>query len=153
MQNALVKHWPGLLLAACALAFYGYFAARAVGGCDSWTYLSQARLLRGLDVGLHSSFDPARFPALVPLCYELVGRNFVPGMPPGFSFELALGGLFGAEFLVSPLVGALSVFLVYLTAARHAGRALAGALALSWAVSPIIIWGGTQIMSDLSAAC
>jgi hypothetical protein len=151
--GAVVLHWPGLVLAAGAFVAYACFRATHVGGCDGWTYLSQAHLLRGLDVGLQTSLDPVRYPALVPLCYELAGRNVVPGMPPGYSFELAAGGLVGAEFLVSPLVGAATVWLTYFLGQRHAPKGVALLIATLWASSPIVIWGATGIMSDLSAAC
>lgn len=149
----LVLDWPGLLLTAVAFLIYAFFRSRYVGGCDGWAYLSHAHLLRGLDVGLRGSLDPAQYPALVPLCYELAGHNVVPGMPPGYSFELAAGGLVRAEFLVSPLVGALTVWLIYALGRRHAQRALAVLVATLWASSPIVIWGATSIMGDLSAAC
>jgi hypothetical protein len=151
--RAIARHWPGLLLATSSFVVYAYFRARYVGGCDGWAYLSHAHLLRGLSVGLEGSLDPVKYPALVPLCYELAGRNVVPGMPPGYSFELAAGGLFGAEFFVSPCVGALTVWLLYFLGQRHAGRGLAALVAVLWASSPIVIWGATGIMSDLSAAC
>jgi hypothetical protein len=74
-------------------------------------------------------------------------------MPPGYSFELAAGGLVGAEFFVSPLVGALTVWLVYLLGRRYSGPGIATFVAILWASSPIVIWGATGIMGDLSAAC
>lgn len=149
------RHWPALLVIAAAFALYAYFRARHVAGCDTWTYLSQARLLRGLDVGvdLEGAWDPVRYRALVPLCYELAERNLVPAMPPGYSAELALGGLFGLEFFVSPAVGALTALLFYLSAERYAGRIAATLLTLLWVTSPIVIWASVSLMGDLSAAC
>jgi hypothetical protein len=148
----LRQHWPGVLVALAALTVYGICRHVEAYGCDAWSYVSQARLLRGIDVGLQGSLDPSRFRALIPLCYELVGRNLVPGMPPGFSAELALGGVFHIEGMVSPLVGGLSTFLIYFAAERTEGRVIGVVAALLWAAAPIVIWGATDLMGDLSAA-
>ncbi len=146
-------NWVGLALAATAFVAYSFFRVRYAGGCDSWAYLSHARVLRGVDVGLEGSLDPVRYPAVVPLCYELAGRNLVSGMPPGYSFELALGGLLGAEFFVSPAVGALLVLLLHGFARKQVGTLTAACLTLLWASAPIVIWGSISVMGDLSAAC
>jgi hypothetical protein len=148
-----VRYWPGLLLAALAVTLYGVFRAREAFGCDSWAYVSQARMLRGKDVGLSGGLDPLRFPSIVPLCAELAGRTVVPGMPPGYSVLLALGGALRLETMVSPLVGGLATFLIYFALQARAGQLIALVSGALWAVSPIAIWGGTQIMGDMSAAC
>jgi hypothetical protein len=152
-RAAARTHWLGALISVAAFVMYAPWARQLGVGCDPWAYLSQARLFLGQDVGLAGTLDPAKFPALVPLCYELVGRNSVPGMPPGFSLELAIGGLLGLEHLVSPFIGAVTVFLIYYAAQLHARRPIAWATALLWATTPIVIWGATQLMADLSAAC
>ncbi len=141
----------GVLLAG-ALGTYGLYAARQAGGCDTWAYLSDSFILRGKDVGLDGSLDPARFPALVPLCYELIHHGVVSLMPPGFPVLLALGGLLHAEFWVSPLLGALSIGFLYETVRRRAGPWIALSFAAIWATLPIVVWGSTQLMSDMAAA-
>ncbi len=147
------QHWPALILALTVTVVCGVFRMREAFGCDEWTYVSHAHLLRGEGVGIAGGLDPERFPALVPLCYELVGRNLVPGMPPGYSFELALAGLFQIEGMVSPIVAGLTTFLVYFAARSRAGRWPAVVGAALFAVAPITIWGGTAFMGDLHAAC
>jgi hypothetical protein len=74
-------------------------------------------------------------------------------MPPGFSFELFVGGLLNAEFFVNPAIGALSSWLCYALACRFTSRPVAACLALTWAAAPIVIWGSIGIFADLSAAC
>lgn len=153
VRDVVQGHRIGLLLSFAAFLFYAPWAKRLGVACDPYVYLSQARLFLGQDVGLTGTLDPSKFPALVPLCYELVGRNAVPGMPPGFSLELAIGGFLGLERFVSPTVGAITVFLVYYSVQLHARRPIAWVIALLWATTPIVIWGATQLMGDLSAAC
>jgi hypothetical protein len=135
-----------------ALGVYGFFAARHVGGCDTWAYLSDSLVLRGKDVGLTGTLDPARFPATTPLCYDLIGRKLVSHMPAGFPVLLALGGLLNGEYWVSPLLGILSVALLYDSIRRRCGPWIGVAFAAVWATSPIVVWGSTQLMSDMAAA-
>jgi len=153
LVNTLRAHWPGLALGVAVVAAYAVFRALEAPGCDGGSYLTQARILRGKDVGLDGTLDPLRYPALVPLCFELVGRNIVPGMPPGFSVFLALGGLVSLETMVNPILGGLATFLVYFAVQKHSNRAIAVIAGVLWATAPIAIWGGTEVMADLSAAC
>jgi hypothetical protein len=141
----------GALLLA-ALLTYGHFSSRYAGGCDTWAYLSDSLVLRGKDVGLNGSLDPAKFPALVPLCYERIAHGLVSIMPPGFPALLAFAGLLHVEFWVNPLLGALGTWLLYDAIARRCGHAIALGFAALWAASPIVVWGSTQLMSDLPAA-
>lgn len=151
IRGTAKRDWPGLAIALAAVLGYHAYSTHDVGGCDTWSYLAQARLLRGIDVGLTGTLDPKAFPALAPLCAEVAGHKLVPGMPPGFSFLLAAGGVLGLEFWVAPLVGGLSVLLIYLASREIAGRAAGAGIAVLWATSPIVIWGATNLMSDLSA--
>jgi len=152
LRVSCAGHIIELAIGLVAFAIYGYYRVRYVGGCDAWAYVSHGRLLRGHDVGLATTFDPVRYPAVVPLCYELAGKHFVPGMPPGYGVELALGGLVGGEFFVSPLVGAACAVLAYRFARESGDRTIALGLTALWITSPIVIWGGISLMSDLSAA-
>src|SRR4051794_36436865 len=97
LAKSVRSHWLGLVAASLALLVYGICRHYEGYGCDPWSYLAGARILRGQDVGLNGTLDPQQFPAVVPLCCELVGRNLVPGMPPGYSLEVAMGGLFHLE--------------------------------------------------------
>lgn len=147
-----VRHLALGALLVGALVTYGHFSSRYAGGCDTWAYLSDSLVLRGKDVGLNGSLDPAKFPALVPLCYERVDHGLVSMMPPGFPALLALAGFLHVEFWLNPLLGALGTWLLYDAIRRRCGHRIALGFAALWAVSPIVVWGSTQLMSDLPAA-
>jgi hypothetical protein len=143
-----------LTAAAVAAASFFYFARYRVsyiGGCDASAYLLESWRLRGLDVGLARDPSVPQQDALVPLCmveHAGVVRSF---FPPGFSLLLAGAGLVGLEFHVVPMLGALSGLLMFLLARVRAGSPLALATMVAWLVAPLLLWGSTQLMSDLPA--
>lgn len=95
--------------------------------------------------------DPGAHPALVPLCHALVDGEVRSIFPPGFPVMLAPAGVFGLEFLVNPLLGAIGVGLVYALLARRASHGVALVTAALWASAPLAIWGSVRLMSDLPA--
>lgn len=140
------------IVAALALVAYGFHRMRYAGGCDSSSYLLEALRLRGLAPGL--ALDPAvpvRGP-LAPIC--LVERNGVVTslFPPGFPALLALGGALGLQFFVTPLLGAASGLALYHAAVTRVGAGVALGTMVAWLGSPLVIWGSTQLLSDLPAA-
>lgn len=144
--------WAAWVLSLSAFVGYAAIRHRYVGGCDTAAYLSMSYVLRGMDAHLQSSMDPAQYPALVPLCHQLVGGKIVGVFPFGYPVLLAIAGAVGVETWINPGLGALGVGLVYLATAPLAGRRIALSLAVLWAVTPIVIWASTQLMSDLPAA-
>jgi hypothetical protein len=145
--------------AATGLA-WGTFTA---GGSDSYCYLNQAELLaRGAvrDVeplgadpswpGSHWSFVPAGhapFPdrpgVVVPIC------------PPGYPLMLAaaratLGRT--AMFWITPLMGALAVYLAFVLGRRLSHPAAGLLAAVLTATSPIFLYQVVQPMNDVVAA-
>jgi dolichyl-phosphate-mannose-protein mannosyltransferase len=150
------------------LLIYGYvLASRAsytVGGSDSTGYAQLARsILKGEIVrrvtgpdllGLPNGFDRI----FMPLSYDPGPRpgTMSPGYPIGFPMHMALGALIGGwehgPFLVTPIVGALSLLLIYLVGLELGlprGFSIAGAIML--AASPTFIHYSTQPMSDAVA--
>jgi hypothetical protein len=87
----------------------------------------------------------------VPLCmveHAGVVRSF---FPPGFSVLLAGAGLVGLEYHLTPFLGALSGLFMFLVARSRVGPALALATMVAWLGTPLVLWGSTQVMSDLPA--
>jgi hypothetical protein len=157
-----------MILAVIGLLIYGYVlasrASYAVGGSDSSGYAQIARsilngeLVRrvtGLDLfGLPNDFDLI----FIPLAYD---QGPQPGTmtsiyPIGFPMHLALGALIAGweygPYLVTPIVGLLSLVLIYLVGLELGlprGFSIAGAVML--AASPTFIHYSTQPMSDVVA--
>lgn len=136
------------------------FSTAAVGGSDSYGYVSQARLLsEGRLTDTLPSKDELSWPdidaTLTPLAYR---RGQAPGViaptyPPGFPLLLApLEWAGRGTHLVVPLFGVLLLWLTY--RAGHAmGAPLAGALAsLLQSLSPTFLYQLLQPMSDVPAA-
>jgi hypothetical protein len=156
-----------MVVAVIGLLIYGYFlashAAYAVGGSDSVGYAQVARsmlkgeLVRpvpGLDLlGLPNDFNHL----FLPLAY-IPGTQpgtMAPAYPVGFPMLIAFGALVAGwehgPFLVSPLVGLMSLFLIYLLGLElglSRGFSAAGVIIL--AASPTFIHYSTQPMSDIA---
>jgi hypothetical protein len=156
------------IAAALGLLIYGYVlasrASYAVGGSDSSGYAQIARsILNGEIVrrvtgpdllGLSNDFDRI----FMPLAYDPGPRpgTMTPGYPVGFPMLMALGALIGGwehgPFLVTPIVGLLSLLLIYLVGLELGltrGFSIAGAIML--AASPTFIHYSLQPMSDAVA--
>ena len=132
--------------------YFAHYRVRYFGGCDASAYLVESFRLRGIDAGLTRDPSVPQQGALVPLCmveHAGVVRSF---FPPGFSLLLAGAGLLGLEFYLTPALGALSGFLVFLLAVPRAGAPLALATMVAWLATPLALWGSTQVMSDLPAS-
>jgi hypothetical protein len=152
MAGWTAMDWIAVALSCAALLGYSYLRTRAVGGCDSFAYFADSLALRGVRFGPMGGLDPLENPSVVPLCHVSLGRHVVPFFLPGFPALIALFGMMRADFWVTPVLGALSVALVYLSAREEAHPSIAVALSAVWAVCPIVVWGSTRMMSDLPAA-
>lgn len=139
-------------VAVTAVVLYGVFRVRFVGGCDSSSYLLEALRIRGLAPGL--VLDPSvpmRGP-LAPLCLTERDGVVTSVFPPGFPLLLALGSVVGLEFFVTPLLGAASGLALYYIVAMRFHAAIALGTMVAWLGSPLVLLGGTQVMSDFPAA-
>jgi len=157
-----------MIAAVVGLLSYGYVlasrASYAVGGSDSSGYAQIARSIlkwefvrpvTGPDLlGLPNDFDHI----FRPLAFDPGPRpgTMVPMYPIGFPMLMALGALIAGweygPFLVPPVVGLLSILLIYLAGLELGlprGFSIAGAIML--AASPTFIHYSTQPMSDAAA--
>lgn len=155
------------------LVIYGALLAKhasyAVGGSDSSGYASIARsLLQGrvtLAIPELAQFDfPAGYaPVFSPLAYTprvksgaSEGAVITPIYPVGFPLHLAAGALLvgwrKGPFLISPLLGVLSLLFLYLIGLRLGlSRTFAIAGAAILAINPTFIFMASQPMSDVAA--
>jgi hypothetical protein len=166
---ALIRAWDllarpqiarGIALVAtlAALAFALAFGTYAVGGADSYGYVSQAELLaRGAltqPLERHRAFDwPNVAATLTPLGYtrRLHGDVMSPIYPPGYPLLMAPLALLhrGAVFLVVPLCAAVCVWLSFVLG-RALNDDLTGAIAATLlATSPTFLFQSVQPMSDV----
>jgi hypothetical protein len=154
-----------LALLACAWILvagirYGTFA---VGGSDSYGYVSQAALFADGRLTDRVPFDPSYSwylvsQTLTPLGYRPTAEpgRIAPVYPPGFPLLLAPAWSLSPSYVyyVVPLFGALAVWLCY-----SLGRALedplaGGLVAALFSLSPTMLFQNAQPMSDVPAtAC
>jgi hypothetical protein len=139
------------LLGIVSCAVYVICRIRYVGDCDSWAYFAQSQVFLGRDPGLHSFPNPLRNVALTPLGMDIAQGRFVSAFPPGYSLLMALAGLVGGEYWVNPVLGGLSVVLVYFAVSRDVRHGVAFTSAALWAVCPIVAMNATDVMSDMTA--
>jgi hypothetical protein len=159
--GARVPRWLPVL-AVCWTVYAAWsFGTFAIGGSDSYGYVSQAELFaRGRltdDMPLHPAFAwPDDIPwTLTPLGYT---RNhtrgtLAPTYPPGFPLMMApLARISSAAvFLVVPICAAIAVWCCW-RLGRELEEPLAGTLAATLlSVSPTFLYQAAQPMSDVPA--
>ena len=151
------------LLIATALGIGIWFGTFAVGGSDSYGYVSQARLwmhgtLRIAQPWVQQMSWPQREWTFAPLGYRPLSNDgtIVPTYAPGLPMLMAaFERIFGdtGPFLPVPVLGALAIWFTYLlgreaTASKSVGL-VAGALLLT---SPIFLAYTMQPMTDAPMA-
>lgn len=128
---------PVLAAAAFVLVFaaaYNHFVFERVPHVhDEAAYLFQARIF----LGGHLTAPAPPAPASFDFPHMIIGDRWYSMYPPGFPFLLALGLVFGAPWLVNPLLGALAILLLYLIGVEIYGRRVGLAAAVLGALS---IW-------------
>jgi len=80
-----------------------------------------------------------------------LGPYWFSQYPPGFTAFLALGLTLGAEWLVNPVLGGLSVVLVYYTARGLYGPKTALISAILWAAAPWVMFMSGTYMNHVPA--
>lgn len=127
---------PALVAAAAALS--GWVALDVLEALphtpDSVVYLIQADWL--LDGSLWSKATHYQDYLTVPFTYA-DGERWLAHYPPGWPSLLALGAAAGTPWLVSPLLGAAYILLLYLTGRELHGPALGLVAATLGVISPI----------------
>ena len=83
---------------------------------------------------------------------SITPAGWVSQFPPGESVLLALGWLIGAEWLVNPVLGGVSVALVYWLARGLYGPKTAGVAAFLWAASAWVMFMSATYMNHVAAA-
>lgn len=131
--------------------FYSSYRQKYVGACDWYGYYSQSLLLKEGRLPLQTELNPHKYPAVAPLGFYTKEGQVVPHFPPGYPLLMALLGTVGLEFHVTPILGTLSFILLFLVLSRLTDRWIALLLSVLWALSPIVIWGSTSVMSDMGA--
>lgn len=155
---------PTHVAAALTLVVFGLavqFGARAIGGSDSYGYVSQAHLWLKGDLKQPQPWTadipwPDGAATFTPLGYTRLPADttlvpvYAPGLPMLMAVAMAIAGACAA-FLVVPLCGAIAVFTTY-----QLGRAVSSAwtgIAAAWwvATSPAFLYTVMQPMSDVPA--
>lgn len=129
-----------LAIAACAFVVmlaiaYGVF--RAEPFCmDEYGYLYQAEIFAGGDTHLE---QPPALEPLRELYVEAHDGKLFSKYPPGFSMVLAIGVELGVPFAINPLLGAITLLLLYVVVRRLAGERAAIAAQLILATNPFFV--------------
>jgi hypothetical protein len=153
--------WLAALTALAALAAALHWGSYAVGGSDSYCYVSQAgfwldgTLRQPQAVGFNPPW-PHAAESLTPTGYipsPTVPGGIAPMCPAGLALTMApawaLGGPL-AVFLVVPVLGAIAVWLTFVLG-RSLDRPTTGlAAAVLVAASPIVLFQSFQPMSDVA---
>jgi hypothetical protein len=142
----------GVLTLLSLFWFYSTYMQRYIGACDYYGYYQEALLLKSGKVIMNTGLDPRKYPCTAPLGYYTRNGRVVPQYTPGYPLLLALGSFLGADFYVNPLIGVLSVLMMFLLLLELTEKRIAILFSLLWAFSPIVAWGSTYLMSDLAAA-
>jgi hypothetical protein len=130
---------------------YSTYMQRYVGASDYYGYYSEALLLKSGKVHMETGLNPRAYPCTAPLGYYARDGKVVPQYPPGYPLLLALGSLVGLEFYINPLIGVLSIVVLFLVLLKLTDKTIAILFSVLWAFSPIVVYGSTQVMSDLAA--
>lgn len=160
VERHAAKAAVGAAMAALATGvLWGTFVA---GGSDSYCYLNQAELFARGAVRL---FEPlATDPRWPGNAWSFAPAGHVPSADPGYYVPICPAGypvlLAGARlalgrtamFWVTPVLGAVLVFLSFVLGRRAAGPAAGVLAAVLTAASPVVLYQIVQPMNDVPAA-
>jgi len=113
---------------------------------DEVTFLFQAKTIASGHVMVAAPPRPEFFP--IPFIIARDGQWFGK-YPPGYPAVLALGVLIGQPWLINPIIGALSVGLVYLIGRRLYGEAVALLASALMITSPFFLLQAGSFMSHV----
>jgi hypothetical protein len=172
LSNALAWHWELLqrhartaaaVLALSTIAAGFHWGAFVAGGSDSYCYLNQAELMargavRDYEPLAEDLSWPGNFWSFVPAGHMPFGQPvpaLVPICPAGYPLIMAAARITAgrsAMFAVTPLMGGLAIYLMFLLG-RHLAGPAAGLLAAAMsAASPTFLMQLFQPMNDVTAA-
>lgn len=156
MRSLLHRYHPAeifaLIVLVTAFTFFALHRQRFIGGADLYGYHQQGACIREGRLALPLEPAVAAFSSAVPFGYIPTDSGALPQYPPGFPLLLAVAGLAGGEFLVTPLLGALSGLLVFLILRRSVSPWTAAVFGLLWTYFPIVAYSSTILMSDIASA-
>jgi 4-amino-4-deoxy-L-arabinose transferase-like glycosyltransferase len=140
-------------IVALLIIFFIYttYNQQYVGASDWYGYYSLSLLLKQGRVDMEVGLPPARYPPIAPLSYFVRDGKVLQQYPPGYPFLMALTGFIGLEFYVTPIMGILSIVLMFLLIKDLTDQWIAALFSLLWAFTPIVVYGSTSVMSDLPA--
>jgi len=140
-------------IAALLVIFFIYstYNQEYVAGSDWYGYYSLSLLLKQGRVDLEVGLPPTQYPPIAPLSYFVKDGKVLQQYPPGYPLLMALAGFIGLEFYVTPILGILSIVLMFLLVKDLTDTWIAALLSLLWAFSPVVMYGSTSVMSDLPA--
>lgn len=161
MPAARIARALAAIIALSVLAFGVWRGTRAAGGSDSSCYALMADAFAHGE--LQPSFALAREAPWPDASRTFAPAGFIPSpvragaaspvCAPGFSLLLAplrvIGGRDGI-FLVTPLFGALAVWLAFVIGVRLAGSAAGLAAAILVATMPVFLFQVVQPMNDVT---
>lgn len=122
-----------------------------VGASDWYGYYSLSLLFKQGRVDLEVGLPPAQNPPIAPLSYFVKDGKVLQQYPPGYPLLMALAGFVGLEFYVTPILGILSIVLMFLLVKDLTDTWIAALFSLLWAFTPIVVYASTSVMSDLPA--
>ncbi len=117
---------------------------------DEFANYFQAQIFASGRLWVPSPAQPGSF--LVPFAIDMNGRRFAK-YPPGFTAALALGVMLNVPWLVNPLIGVLTLLVLYATG-RQLFNAETGLLAsLLGLLSPMFLGLSSTLLAHAFSAC
>ena len=134
-------------MATLASLLLGWFAFQAMPHVeDELAYLFQARSFAQGSLSLPAPPAAAQ-PGLDYYLLQVKDGRWFAVTPPGWPAALAIGVVFGAPWLVNPLLFGLAILLAHAIAADRLGRAAADRAALLLATSPWLLAAAASMMT------
>lgn len=150
-RKKILTYIAVFIVVSLVFFLFSTFRQKYVGGYDPYGYYSQSKLLKSGQFSLKTRIDPKIYPSIAPFGYYARNGKVIPHFPPGYPLIMTLFGIFGLEFYVTPVIGALSFILIFLILTQFVNRFIAITFSFLWVLSPIVVWGSTFVMSDLVA--
>jgi Dolichyl-phosphate-mannose-protein mannosyltransferase len=136
------------------------YTTRAVGGSDTYGYVSEAALWASGHLVVHdrlAELAPLLGRCVAPLGYQLalvpgaIVPTYSPGLPLVMALALKITGQASSVYYIVPLAGAVAIWLTYVLAARFGGSRAGLFAAVGAGLSPIFIFQSLHPMSDVPA--
>lgn len=147
-----------VVVALIALAVFGItlflnysYGAHMPHVPDEVSYLFQAKVLAGGHLTAPPPPSPESFQLGNPPLIQIIDGRWVSVYPVGHPLALAFGELFGAVWIVPPMIGAASVILIYFIGRRLFGWSVGLLAALVFAASPFFLMNASNFMSHNTA--